>query len=273
MAALQASACIGAGAVPPLSPLNYGWRLLATGLAFAILGIGGFVLALTVIPLVTLGARDPHMRTRRAQRIVRASFQLYVFMLRLLRVIRLEVTGREQLAACRGSVIVANHPTLLDVVLIMSLVPNAQCVVKHQLWRNPLLGPLVRAAGYLRNDQEPEILMEACRAALAAGNNLIVFPEGTRSVPGQRLRFQRGFAHIATHTGASLQLIVITCSPITLIKGQAWYVIPSRPPTFRVAVGEKVEMRRFLEGGSRALGARRLVSYLESYYVGILQHG
>lgn len=257
----------------PASHINYGWRLLATGFAFAALGVGGLLLALTAIPLATLGASDPQLRVRRAQRVVRASFRIYVFVLRLLGVIRLEVAGEERLADCRGSLIVANHPTLLDVVLIMSLVPHAQCVVKHQLWRNPLLGPLVRAAGYLRNDQEPGIFIEACRAALAAGNNLIIFPEGTRSVPGRRLRFQRGFAHIATHTGASLQLVTITCSPITLVKGRPWYVIPERAPIFRVSVEERLEADRFLGAGSRALGARRLVSYLETYYVGKLQHG
>jgi 1-acyl-sn-glycerol-3-phosphate acyltransferase len=181
--------------------------------------------------------------------------------------------GEERLAACRGSLIVANHPTLLDIVLIMSLVSNAQCVVKHQLWRNPFLGPIVRTAGYIRNDGEAEHFIGACRGALAAGGNLIIFPEGTRSVPGQRLRFQRGFAHIATLTGASLQLVAITCEPVTLIKGQPWYVIPDHLPTFRVEIDQRLETASFLAGRARSLGARKLVSHLESYYGGKLKHG
>ncbi len=257
----------------PLRRIGYLWRLVATGLAFAAMGIGGVILALGIIPLATLLTRDRQTRTRRAQRIIRASFRLYLLMLRLLGVIRLEVAGGERLAACRGHLIVANHPTLLDVVLIMALVPNAQCVVKHQLWRNPFLGPIVRAAGYIRNDRQPELLIAACRGALAAGNNLIIFPEGTRSVPGRPLHFQRGFAHIATLTGASLQLVTITCDPVTLVKGQPWYAIPDQPPTFRIEIDERIEATRFLAGGSRALGARRLVSHLESYYVGKLKHG
>ncbi len=257
----------------PLRRTDYLWRLVATGLAFSALGIGGLTLALGIVPLATALTRDPQSRTRRAQQIIRASFRLYVFMLRILGVIRLEVTGAERLAACRGHLIVANHPTLLDVVLIMSLVPDAQCVVKHQLWRNPFLGPIVRAAGYIRNDGEPQMLVARCREALAAGNNLIIFPEGTRSVPGRRLRFQRGFAHIATLTGASLQLVTITCDPITLVKGQPWYIIPDQPPTFRIEIDERIEPARFVAGGRRALGARRLVSHLESYYVGKLKHG
>ena len=257
----------------PLRRIGYLWRLMATGLAFALMGMGGILLALGIIPLATLLTRDRQTRTRRAQHIIRASFRLYVLMLRLFGIIRLEVAGEERLAACRGHLIVANHPTLLDVVLIMSLVPCAQCVVKHQLWRNPFLGPIVRTAGYIRNDGEPEIFIAACSSALAAGNNLIIFPEGTRSVPGRRLQFQRGFAHIATLTGASLQLVTITCDPITLVKGQPWYAIPDHPPTFRIEIDERIETARFLADGPRALGARKLVSHLESYYGGKLKHG
>jgi 1-acyl-sn-glycerol-3-phosphate acyltransferase len=254
--------------VPTVSRIDHLWRLAATGLAFAALGLGGFVLALTVIPLATTFMSDRRARERRAQGIIRASFRCYVAALQWLGVLALEVRGAERLASCRGNLVIANHPTLLDVVLIVALLPNARCVVKHQLWRHPLLGPLVRVAGYLRNDQEPQAFIENCRAALDDGSNLVIFPEGTRSVPGSRPRFHRGFAHIATLTGADLQLVTITCDPVTLVKGQAWYAIPAKPPTFRIEIGERLRAKAFLDAPTRARGARRLVSYLESYYVG-----
>ena len=249
------------------------WRLVATGVAFAALGVGGVVLALIVIPLALVPMRDRDARARRTQAIIRSSFRFYVAMLRRVGVISLEVVGEAQLASCRGSLVIANHPTLLDVVLIMALVPNAKCVVKHQLWRNPFLGPIVRIAGYIRNDEDAERFIEDCRRVLAGGGNLIIFPEGTRSVPGRPLHFQRGFAHVATLTGASLQLIAITCNPITLVKGQPWYAIPDRRPTFRVEIAERVDAKPFIDLGPRALGARKLVSHLESYYGGKLKHG
>jgi 1-acyl-sn-glycerol-3-phosphate acyltransferase len=253
--------------------LFYGWRLIGTGLGFVALGFGGMVLALTIIPLASLLTRDPETRTRRAQTIIRASLQLYVLVLRALGVIRVDVTGAETLAACRGLLIVANHPTLLDVVLIMAQVPRACCVVKHQLWDNPFLRPVVTATGYIRNDLPPEVFLEKCRDALAAGNNLIIFPEGTRSVPGQALHFQRGFAHIATLLAADLQPITITCEPITLVKGAPWYRIPPRPGHWRLEAANRIEIRPFLDCAARPLAARRLVSHLESYYNGKLKHG
>lgn len=256
----------------PLRRVGYLWRLLVTGLAFGALGLGGFLLATTIIPMATLPQRDEGTRRRRAQQIIRANFRFYVLMLQRLGVIKLDVIGVERLIASSGNLIIANHPTLLDVVLIMSLVPNAQCVVKRQLWRNPLLRPLVKAAGYIRNDLDPEIFIEECRTTLAAGNNLIIFPEGTRSVPGEPFRFQRSFAHIATLTGSNLQPIIITCDPITLVKGRPWYDIPRRIPRFCIEADDVIVTAPFHGAGPRARGARALVSYLEAYYRGKLEH-
>jgi 1-acyl-sn-glycerol-3-phosphate acyltransferase len=267
----RASACNG-DCVVQLRRQFYLWRLLGTGLAFAELGIGGVVLALTVIPLVTLFVRDEQARNRRAQAIIRGAFRLYVGLLRLFGILKLELVGAERLSSCRGCLVIANHPTLLDIVLIMALVPDAQCVVKHQAWRNPFLRPVVGAAGYIRNDMAPEAFVERCRDTLAGGSNLIIFPEGTRSVPGKQLRFQRGFAHVATLTSATLQPLTITCNPMTLIKGEPWYKIPERAPCFRIEVSEQIDTRQFLGVRSRALGARDLVSHLESLYTRKLEN-
>jgi len=251
----------------------YLWRLCWTALAFAALGLGGFVLALAVIPLATLFVHDEQVRSRRAQALIRHSFRLYLAILRALGVLKLEIVGREKLAACRGRLIIANHPTLIDIVLLMALIPEAKCVVKPQLFRNPLLRELVRTAGYIRNDEEPELLIGKCREILSAGNNLIVFPEGTRSVPGQTIRFQRGFAHIATITGAALLPIIITCEPVTLIKGESFYKIPRSRPNFRLEVADEIDPASFLGAHSRARGARNLVAWLQADYCARLSHG
>ncbi|MGH7837651.1 MAG: 1-acyl-sn-glycerol-3-phosphate acyltransferase, partial [Candidatus Binataceae bacterium] len=97
-----------------LRRLFYVWRLFFTAFAFAALGVGGFVLAMTVIPLATLLVRDQQRRNRRAQSIIRESFRIYVAMLQMAGVLKLEVVGGEKLPACRGRLIIANHPTLID---------------------------------------------------------------------------------------------------------------------------------------------------------------
>ncbi|MCW5752383.1 MAG: 1-acyl-sn-glycerol-3-phosphate acyltransferase [Alphaproteobacteria bacterium] len=246
--------------------LNHAWRLAVTGLAFIGFGLGGVVLATLVIPLAGWTARDRVQARERGQRIVQWSFRLFATALQGLGIITLRLSGVERLAACRGVIVVANHPTLIDVVLLIAHVPHAQCVVKHQLFRNPFLKGMVRVMGYIRNDLEAEAFVEACRLALDEGQNLIIFPEGTRTVPGMPLHFRRGFANVATLTRRPLLLVSIVCEPVMLTKGAPWYRIPPRPGGYRIAVEELIDIEPYLRLPSRALGARQLVADLQDFF-------
>lgn len=244
-----------------------------TGLAFLGLWLGGFVLAVLVIPCATAFIRDPQERRRVARRSIQRSFGFYIGALRHLGIISLTINGSERLKAARGVLVIANHPSLLDVVLVVALLPDACCVVKFQIWQSFLLGPLMRLAGYIPNGGDPDVLMQRCRRALHEGGNLVVFPEGTRSVPGVKPRFQRGFAHIATIAESDLQPIVLSCAPPVLLKGQAWYEIPPRRPHFQVDVQPIIRTASFLSAQARPRAARAIVAELESFYQWKVSHG
>ncbi|MDY0873325.1 lysophospholipid acyltransferase family protein [Dongia rigui] len=253
--------------------INYLWRLLGTGFSFAMFFGGGLVLAITVFPAIALVERDADRRGRATHAVIHHAFRLFVAMLEALGIIRVEVRGRQTLQSGGGRLIIANHPTLLDVVILMSLVPHAQCIVKADLWRNRYLGGVVRWAGYIRNDLEPEALLEACRVAMAAGKDLIIFPEGTRSRPGERLQFRRGFANIALLADAQIQLVAIDCRPIMLSKGDPWWKIPAKRSHFRILVGDRLDAADSLGYQYRSLAARHLVKRLQAYFTEQLELG
>jgi 1-acyl-sn-glycerol-3-phosphate acyltransferase len=71
---------------------------------------------------------------------------------------------------------------------------------------------------------------------------LILFPEGTRSVPGKALDFQLGAAAVAVRAGRPLLPVIISCDPPTLAKGEPWYAIPPRRVHFRMRVLEPVDL-------------------------------
>lgn len=249
------------------------WRALATGFSFAVFFGGGALAAVTLFPLLGLFTPDPAERQMRTRQVIRRLFQFYLGMLKLLRVLEIDVSGTDALAQVEGHIVVANHLTLLDVVLLMALIPQVQCIVKHQLWNNRYLGGVVRHAGYIRNDLEPDAMLSACRAAMRDGANLIIFPQGTRSLPGEPLHFHRGVANIALLSGADIQTVAIRCIPLYLTKSDKWWRVPSRRPHFSVTVGDILSIRNIGEGLSRPLAARAVVKRLETYYTGILSSG
>ena len=249
------------------------WRALATGFSFAVFFGGGALAAATLFPLLGLLTPDPAKRHKRTRRAIRRLFQCYLGMLKLLRVLEIDLSGADALKQIEGHVVVANHPTLLDVVLLMALIPQVQCIVKHQLWNNRYLGGVVRHAGYIRNDLEPDALLSACQSAMREGANLIIFPQGTRSLPGEPFHFHRGVANIALLSGADIQTVAIRCTPLYLTKSDKWWRVPSRRPHFSVTVGDILSIRNIGEGLSRPLAARAVVKRLETYYTGILSSG
>jgi 1-acyl-sn-glycerol-3-phosphate acyltransferase len=249
------------------------WRVGGTGLAFAVIGLGGGLLTATVFPALALTDRVDDRRVRRVRLVIQQTFRLYIWMLRTLGLIEVQFEGRERLAACRGRLIVANHPTLLDVVLLMSITPCLQCVVKRGLWRNPFLRGVVSAAEFIPNDLPAEELFARALQSLERGENLLIFPEGTRTNPDRPPRFLRGFANIATAAKVDLLPIVVTCQPLTLTKGEPWYRTPSRRPRYRISVGERWDAASFLRYPHRSLNARRLVLDLEAYYRNALSDG
>jgi len=246
------------------------WRVAATGFSFAIFGLGGVFLTVTVFPALALV--DPERCPARSRWLIQKTFQLYILMLKFLNLIDVEVEGFERLKSGNGRLIIANHPTLLDVVLLLSLLPNVQCVVKRGLWQNPFLRGVVAAAGYIPNDLPAADLCDRASASLVQGCNLLIFPEGTRTRPDRELKFYRGFANIAAATGAEIQSVLITCRPLTLTKGEPWYRVPDRTPTFHVAVRAQWCWDSFTQHPHRSRNVRHLVTSVESYYKKALLH-
>jgi len=244
-----------------------GLRVLGTGASFAAFGLGGLALAGFVFPLIRLSTRDPRRRADRAQYVVHQSFRFHVWLMRIFGVARLTVRGRERLREPGGRLIVANHPTLIDVVLIGSLMPQLDCLVKIGAWRNPFMRGVVRAAGYVPNDLG-EAVVEECARRLAEGRSLLLFPEGTRSQKDGRLGpFQRGAAHVALRSGRPLLPLLIRCEPRFLTRGQHWYDVADRPMGFTIEVGEPMDPRALTHAGERrGVASRELTAALRDFY-------
>ena len=128
----------------------------------------------------------PEARAKRVGRgAIRGAFRLYLRLLSLLCACRFDLRELQALGR-RGEplVVVANHPSLLDAVILVACLPNAVCVMKARLMHNVLLGAGARMARYIVNDA-PLPMIRGAIAELRQGACLIIFPEGTRTVTRQ----------------------------------------------------------------------------------------
>ncbi|MBZ4333085.1 1-acyl-sn-glycerol-3-phosphate acyltransferase [Corallococcus interemptor] len=248
-----------------LEKLDRPWRIFATGLSFATFGLGGLALRLLYFPLLALFVRDPARQQRLARLAVHYTFRFFIGYMRALGVLRYELQGVEKLARS-GLLILANHPSLIDVVFLISLVPNADCVVKASLANNPFTRGPIRATRYLCNDSGPGLIQD-CIASVKAGNNLIIFPEGSRTPLDGNMQLQRGAANIAVRGPCDITPVIIRCEPRGLTKGMPWWKVPSKPMHYVIRVEDDIPVSaQDAEAGEAAKAARQLTTRLHDHF-------
>lgn len=245
--------------------INFVWRLAATGFCFLTFTVMGVLFRVFVCPLVYFSGGDKAARERLGRRIVCRSFAAFVWLMQSLRVMEYHVHGKVERLKTEPLLLCANHPTLIDVVLLMSLTSSATCLIKSALREAFATKGPVTVTGYIANDGGPK-LVQACREAIETGETLIIFPEGTRSRPGVKARLHHGAACAALAAGKNITPVNITCEPPSLMKGQPWFSIPERKLRFDITIGEDIDIAPFMglqnERG-RPIAARRLTDCLK----------
>jgi len=244
--------------------LNKQWRILATGFCFVLFGFGGLVLTFIVFPLITLTVKNREKRELKVQRIIQISFYLFCETMKISGAMNYKIVGGEKLKADKNCLVVANHPSLIDTVLITSLLKQCDCIVKDAIWKNPFMRGVVTSAGYIPN-AAPETFLTDCKERLKNGHVLLVFPEGTRTTPGVEPKLQRGAAQIAIKTTSDLRVVHITVEPVFLTKQGKWYQVPDTKPFFLVEVKDKVDITNFINNDlPPSLTVRKLNTHLNS---------
>lgn len=218
-----------------MQKINYFWRVIATGLCFTLFGIGGLILSLFVFPLQHLVIKDLKAQKQTARKTVHYTFKFFIAFMQFVGIFKFNLQQAQQLKSLNGHLVLANHPSLIDVVVLISIIPNADCVVKTHLFKNVFLKGVVSNTGYISN-ADPAGLLDDCEASLKAGNNLIIFPQGTRSKPDENLKFQRGAANIAIRCQAQVTSVMLNVVPSTLTKNVPWYRIPPTKAHFSAMV-------------------------------------
>lgn len=222
----------------PTSTRWIAYEYVAMGLGLSFLGL----LCLIWLPFaLVLRLLLPSGFGRRfGQRMIAVGFRLYLGFLRLFCASRFDLDEIDELRDLPPRILIANHPSLLDVVLIVSRLPNVVCVMKASLMRNLLLGAAARLAGYIANDGPLEMVLQAGQA-LDEGAHVLIFPEGSRTRHFPLDPLNNSAALIARRTGIPIQSLLIrfqSPDPAPYLgKGWPLWRKPSLPQYWSVRLG------------------------------------
>jgi 1-acyl-sn-glycerol-3-phosphate acyltransferase len=171
---------------------------------------------------------------------IMAGFRAYAWLLTFTGAYRLDLSALDALRDGGPVLLVPNHPSLIDALLILTRHPNIACVLKAQLMNNLFLGAGSRLARYIPSDQPRQMIRDAI-AELRKGGVVLLFPEGTRTTQEPINPLTASAGVIAKHAGVPVQVAIIETDSPYLGKGWSLFRRPSLPITYRVRLGRRFE--------------------------------
>jgi len=189
--------------LPPVSnKLLYAYRVFIKWFSFFFFGLSSVVCGILILPPMRLLLHPKTHFQKYGRLLVSHFFGFFVSLMHVLGIVDLIPDDRKKYRCLSSKIIVANHPSLLDVVMLISLIPNADCIVNAYLRRH-ILSAVARQL-YILGSRQLDDILHACADSLNQGNCLIIFPEGTRTPRTGRNILKKGAARIAISSGFSI---------------------------------------------------------------------
>lgn len=203
---------------------------------FGLLGLMFTIFGAAMYPLL------PRRTGARLGRIVMTILcRTYIGFIKSSGIVKCDLSALDALSADKSIIIAPNHPSLIDVILVGSRLSNVVCIMKADIQDNILFGGGARLAGYIRNDSTGNMVRTAV-SELKQGCQLLIFPEGTRTVKEPVNEFKSAFALIARKAGVPVQTVFIEANTHFLGKGWPLSKKPRFPLIYSAKLGERFEV-------------------------------
>ncbi len=179
------------------------------GFSFFGLQVAIFYLFITFILIIYLGKKNKHEKIK--QGIIRFGFKSFLIFLKIIGYLKIDFKNVKEKDL--SNIIVCNHISLLDTVIILANIKNCYVIVNPKFTKNIFLRLVIKFSGYitLKNDS-PEIRLAAYKRAyniISQGSKLLIFPEAHRSHTGDLEPFQKGAFHLSMYLNEKITALYL----------------------------------------------------------------
>lgn len=208
--------------------------------AFIIFGISSLFLGFVFIPIGKIFIRN---KRKVFSHLIHKLWKGFVEFLIVLKVFKLDLHNVELV---RSKIIVATHPSFIDILILIGIYENSLCIAKKELLNNVFLKNIIKNV-YIPNNVELDEVKQICTEALNDGYNVIIFPTGTRTIEGEELKIHKGAAAVQIASGADILPVKIDCDYPFLQKGKPIYDAGEKIVTYTITQLEPIKFADFNE--------------------------
>lgn len=232
-------------------------RSILAVFCFFIFGIGAVILNFLLFPFIK-------NNKELCSDIIHNTWRFFVNLMMFLKLFRLDVKKLEKI---ENKVIVSTHPSFIDIVILIALIPRSTCFVKKELAHNPILKNLVTSI-FITNEVELDELKSESKKMLDRGFNVIIFPSGIRHRRDEFPKIRKGASLVALNAGKNIVPVKVFSDRDFLFINQPFYAVSDRCVNFEIEQMREINIADFI-GESEIITKQRLTNKIEDELYGL----
>ena len=232
-------------------------RSILAVFCFFIFGIGAVILNFLLFPFIK-------NNKELCSDIIHNTWRFFVNLMMFLKLFRLDVKNLEKI---ENKVIVSTHPSFIDIVILIALIPRSTCFVKKELAHNPILKNLVTSI-FITNEVELDELKSESKKMLDRGFNVIIFPSGIRHRRDEFPKIRKGASLVALNAGKNIVQVKMFSDRDFLFINQPFYAVSDRCVNFEIEQMREINIADFI-GESEIITKQRLTHKIEEELYGL----
>ena len=214
-------------------------------ICFVIFGIGTIVIGNIIFPLIKLLFPQKY-RLNTYSNVIQASWKVFVKFLIFINIIDVDVKDIERLKNIKNSIIVSTHPSFIDGVVLISLIPKTTCLVAERLSTNPITKQIVNTMFIISGNSLDKIVKNSTKM-LENNFNVLIFPSGIRHKKNEYPKIRKGAALIAINSKKNIVPINLTTDIDFLQINEPVNKPVEKQVVYNVEVGEEINTEKYIE--------------------------
>jgi len=221
-------------------------RAITLTLAFSVFGFGAIIISYILFPFITFFYKNEKEKLLKYSKIIHISWQFFCKYMRLTGVMDYDNEDFEKLKSIKNSIIIATHPSYIDVVIMLGAIPETTCFVAKRITQNFFMKNIVKTM-FLISDDDVDKIVASSKKMLDCDFNILIFPSGKRHKIEEIPHLKKGAAHLAYKLKKDLIPVKIMPDFDFLQRNTSIYELGKKIPHYKIEILDTIKIDDFIK--------------------------